>query len=145
MFDYDIETRQIWTSFRHREMRGYEEVAEVTTLAFWRSLVHPDDLPRMLQAFADLEAGRVDRVDLVARTRHRSGRTLFIRSRAVAERDATGKVTRIIGSSFDETERIEAEGRLRNAIDSLDSGFAYFDADDRLVICNDGSAARRTA
>jgi signal transduction histidine kinase len=138
VFDYDIETRQIWTSFRHREMRGYEAAPEVGDLAFWRSLVHPDDLPRMLEAFADLEAGHVDRVDLVARTRHRSGRTLFIRSRAVAERDAAGKVTRIIGSSFDETERVEAEGRLRNAIDSLDSGFAYFDADDRLVICNDG-------
>jgi signal transduction histidine kinase len=138
VFDYDVETRQIWTSFRYRQMRGYEGVAEVTDLAFWRNLVEPQDLPHMLQAFSDLEAGRVERIDLVARTRHPAGRTVFIRSCAVAERGSDGRIMRIVGSSSDETERIEAENRLRNAIDSMDSGFAYFDAGDRLVICNDG-------
>ncbi|HSE74820.1 MAG TPA: LytS/YhcK type 5TM receptor domain-containing protein, partial [Dongiaceae bacterium] len=138
VFDYEVGSELIWTSSRYREMRGYGSAAEISSLAFWRNLVLPKDLPKMENAFSDLEGGRVDRIDLLARTRHCTGRTLHIRSRAVSEKNAAGDVVRIVGSSVDETERVEAETRLRNAIDSMDSGFAYFDAADRLVICNDG-------
>jgi PAS domain S-box-containing protein len=138
VFDYGLRSRKVWTSFRYREMRGYESVAEITHLAFWRALVIEEDRPRIAEAFTDLEAGRVDRIDVLMRVRHRNGRLIHVRSQAVSERDASGKVVRIVGSNTDETQRVEAETRLRNAIDSMESGFAYFDADDRLVICNDG-------
>jgi PAS domain S-box-containing protein len=138
VFDYGVRSQKVWTSHRYREMRGYESAPEITDLAFWRALVIEDDRPRVGQAFADLEAGRVDRVDVLMRVRHRNGRIIHVRSQAVSERDASGKVLRIVGSNADETQRVQAETRLRNAIDSMESGFAYFDADDRLVLCNDG-------
>jgi PAS domain S-box-containing protein len=138
VFDYGVRSQKIWTSMRYREMRGYEAAPEVTDIAFWRKLVIEEDRPQVVKAFADLEAGTVDRVDVVMRLRHASGRLLHVRSKAVSERDAAGRVVRIVGSNTDETQRVEAETRLRNAIDSMESGFAYFDADDRLLLCNDG-------
>jgi signal transduction histidine kinase len=138
VFDYGVRSRKIWTSLRYREMRGYAMAPEVTDLSFWRKLVIEEDRPQVAKAFADLEAGLVDRIDVLMRLHHSSGRLLHVRSRAVSERDAAGRVVRIVGSNADETQRVEAETRLRNAIDSMESGFAYFDADDRLILCNDG-------
>jgi PAS domain S-box-containing protein len=138
VFDYGVRSQKIWTSTRYREMRGYALAPEVTDLTFWRKLVVEEDRPQVAKAFTDLEAGTVDRIDVLMRLRHSSGRLLHVRSKAVSERDATGRVVRIVGSNTDETPRFEAETRLRNAIDSMESGFAYFDADDRLILCNDG-------
>jgi PAS domain S-box-containing protein len=138
VFDYGVRSRKVWTSHRYRDMRGYESMPEITDLAFWRALVIEEDREHVAQAFTGLEAGRVDRIDVLMRVRHRNGRMIHVRSQAVSEKNASGRVGRIVGSNTDETQRVEAETRLRNAIDSMESGFAYFDADDRLVLCNDG-------
>lgn len=137
VFDYKPSSREMWTSQRYREMRGYGAKAEDTSLQFWRSLVLDEDRAEMEQLFAELEAGSIDRIDMLKRTRHQNGRLLHIRSRAVSQKDEEGKVVRIVGSSSDETARVEAETRLRDAIGSMESGFAYFDGEDRLVVCND--------
>ena len=41
-----------------------------------------------------------------------------------------------IGAILDITDIRQAEQRLRDAVESLNDGFAMFDADDRLVLCN---------
>ena len=63
-----------------------------------------------------------------------SGRPIF---------DEEGKFVGYRGTATDETKELqaqedalEAQLRLHNAIDSISEGFAYFDAEDRLVLCN---------
>lgn len=138
VFDYDTRTRKLWSTLRHREMRGYQTAPELTDLSFWRDMVVPEDRAVVENEFADLEAGRIERIDMMMRVRHRSGRIVHLRSTAVAEKSATGAVVRVVGANADETKRVEAEARLRDAIDSMESGFAYFDIEDRLVLCNQG-------
>lgn len=138
VFDYDVTTRRIWTSARYRAMREAFDAPEVTSLEYWRDYVIEEDRPAVSRVFGDLESGKVDQADVPMRLRLRSGRVRHMRSKAVSERDAAGRVIRIVGSNTDETDRILAEGRLRDAINSIESGVAFFDAEDRLILCNEG-------
>lgn len=58
-------------------------------------------------------------------------------------RDWTDHVVRILGIAHDISERkseeqarLASESRLRDALESISEGFALWDADDRLVLCN---------
>jgi two-component system cell cycle sensor histidine kinase PleC len=97
----------------------------------WR--LHDETLARRLP----LENFRFTRIDDSGRKRHMviSGRPKF---------DASGKFLGYRGAGKDVTEQVEADVRaraaehlLRDAIESVDEGFAVFDADDRLVMCNE--------
>jgi len=58
-----------------------------------------------------------------------------------AETQSLGLVAGALGTAVrrgrDEEALRRSEERLRGAIESLQEGFAYFDAEDRLVVCND--------
>ncbi|MEY2689970.1 MAG: hypothetical protein RL375_4170 [Pseudomonadota bacterium] len=71
------------------------------------------------------------------------GRTIWVRSVAEAEITALGHV-HLIGAMQDITARREMEAQvqssallMRAAIDAIDEAFVLYDADDRLVFCND--------
>jgi PAS domain S-box-containing protein len=86
-----------------------------------------------------------------------AGRALWVRT--VGEPEwADGKVVRLVGALHDITERRtaqaeaqRAEALMRGAIDATDEAFVLYDADDRLVFCNDkyralfGDTPRRAA
>ncbi|GAB3264586.1 hypothetical protein GCM10027347_31740 [Larkinella harenae] len=77
----------------------------------WQAVVHPDDLPAMLGAYASaLEAGDV----FVAETRYKRGSDGLYRwhlNRVIPVRDETGAITLWVGTATDihEQKRIEAE------------------------------------
>jgi PAS domain S-box-containing protein len=73
----------------------------------------------------------------------RSGRNLFISVNGRPVFDATGAFCGYRGTATDETETAEAlhraeraETLLRDAVDSISEAFVIYDADDRLVMCN---------
>jgi two-component system cell cycle sensor histidine kinase PleC len=111
-------------TFRQTAPEGVSE-------AEWRR--HDDAVARRLP----IDDFRYERIDDTGRKRHlvTSARPFF---------DANGRFLGYRGAGKDITEQIEAGGRawaadhpLRAAIESLDDGFALFDADDRLVLCNE--------
>jgi diguanylate cyclase (GGDEF)-like protein/PAS domain S-box-containing protein len=56
-----------------------------------------------------------------------------------------GTISKYTAIRFDLTARILADLRLRAAIDVMENGFALFDSEDRLVMCNDGFIDHGTA
>jgi PAS domain S-box-containing protein len=71
-----------------------------------------------------------------------NGRRYFY-STKIPVRGETGEVERLIGIALDITERKSQEAELRraretlqDAIESMPDGFALWDADDRLILCN---------
>jgi PAS domain S-box-containing protein len=87
-------------------------VPEIDARGGWQSMVHPDDLPAMLQHVQKVASGHSDVVEVRFVTR--AGEARWIRDRAVPVRDqATGRVTHIYGAAEDITERKEAEEALR--------------------------------
>lgn len=83
---------------------------EVTRSDYWTSVVHPEDLPRVLQHLNNLRTSGA----LVHeyRHRHKSGGYRWVRDEVRLILDNAGEPVRAVGASFDITERKVSELRL---------------------------------
>lgn len=80
----------------------------------WGHLIHPDDLPRTLQAMQAHLGGSVPAYEAEYRARHTDGRWIWMSSRGkVVQRAPDGKPARMVGTLMDVTVRKQAEERLR--------------------------------
>ena len=75
---------------------------------------HPDDVPAVATAYQALLAGG-DGETLIARTRHRDGRWVWVEARVRLVRDHTGAPVKIIGVMSDVTARRTAEAALQES------------------------------
>ena len=107
---------------------GYRPDEVEPTAAGWKALVHPDDVEAVFgqaERAMEREAGW----SMEYRVRHKQGQYIWMFDRARIQRDAEGRVERIVGMVVDisERKRIEAalrdtEERLRLAVESADIG-----------------------
>jgi adenylate cyclase len=124
-----------------RDQFGYEPEEYLKDAEFWRSRVHPDEL-------AAVEA---ESIQLFKKGRHtveyrflkKDDTYCWVSDAQQLIRDKKGQPAEVVGSWSDITERKRAEiafrqseQRLTDAIESISGGFALYDADDRLIICN---------
>ncbi len=87
----------------------------------WRSRVHPDDLPLALEALEQHISGRQPNYECEHRLRHRDGSWRWTLSRGrVVERDADGRVTRIVGTQLDINDARAAQAALAAERERLD-------------------------
>ncbi len=106
LWDWNLETNEVYYSPRWFEMLGYEFGVFPQTLDTWEALVHPDDRAWVLQSVADYLEGRVDSFDVEMRMQHKDGHNVFVLSRATkALHAADGKPVRLVGTHVDITER----------------------------------------
>ncbi len=115
---------------------GLDIVGEHPLPFSWGDYVHPDDLKRLEEAFAAFIVGDVQRFTCEYRLRRGDGSWATVRQNSAALRDEDGRATLVIGTLDDMTEQRRTEARLRDAIEALDSGFALYDDDQRLVMHN---------
>ncbi len=137
---YDLRTREIlWTDQTCR----IHDCAPGHQPSFEEHLSYfaPQARPAVDQAFKRC-VNTGDSVDLELPMITATGRAIWVR--AVGEVEfAAGKPVRIVGALQDITGRRDAEAEvqrsaqlLRGSIDALDDAFSLFDAEDRLVLCN---------
>ncbi|HVI91403.1 MAG TPA: PAS-domain containing protein [Dongiaceae bacterium] len=138
IFDYNPVTREVWFSPRYKAILGYSDAEFPNDVGFWKSRMLPEDHRATTEQFFDYEQGRIDTIEIRQRFRHRDGSIVHVQNRAQGTRDEQGRINRLVGAITDVTPLIKAEERLKEAIGAMESGFALFDADDRLVACNDG-------
>ncbi len=79
---------------------------------------HPDDRPVLAQAWRELSEGS-GVAEYEARTVLPDGTVRWLRSRARAERDASGRPVRVVGAAVDVTEARAAAQRLSDALQRL--------------------------
>ena len=110
LWDWNIETGEVYYSLRWKNMLGYGENELDSTLNTWESLVHPDDKDIVLEKVYDYLAGRVDSFEVEMRMLHKDGHEVYVLSRGfrvICESD--GKPVRLVGTHVDITERKKAE------------------------------------
>jgi PAS domain S-box-containing protein len=120
---------------------GYEPREYLEGPNFWLERVHPDDISSVLTDFDRLfEAGH-NRQEY--RFRHKDGTYRWVDDNLHLIRDSNGDPLEVVGSWSDITARKRAEKgrrrseqRLAEALESIQEGFALFDAADRLVLYN---------
>jgi PAS domain S-box-containing protein len=120
VWEWDLSSGRVWFSTQWKSQLGYGESELENSLEMWRKLLHPDDAADALRRLTDFNEGRMPAFDTVLRFRHRDGRTVYIHSRALHQKDASGRPLRLIGVHTDMTERRlsrlrlqESESRLR--------------------------------
>jgi PAS domain S-box-containing protein len=82
----------------------------------WESLIHPEDRPRVLEAYGKLLDGTTATYRCEYRLRGKDGAYRWVQSRArIAGRDDAGRPVRVIGTHDDVTERHETTEMLIRA------------------------------
>lgn len=107
-FDSGVE---VWDDSMY-EIYGVTRGVFAPTQAAWRSLIHPDDLPRLIVAEqAAIERGT--RMHNIFRIVHPGGAVRWIESDAEVLCDAGGRPQRLVGVNRDVTATVESEQRQR--------------------------------
>ncbi|MFP4032465.1 MAG: ABC transporter substrate-binding protein [Desulfococcaceae bacterium] len=149
IWDWDMTTDSVYFSPRWKEMLGYADAELPNRIREWRSRVHPEDYPAVLNAHQRYWEGKTDSFKATYRLRARDGEYRWILGRATCVWDENGRPLRMTGSHSDITERKRAETELaalrrllRNIIDALPSAIIAVDGQGRVTHWS-AEAARR--
>ncbi len=142
LWDWDLSRGRIFWSQSMFSMLGLDGRNELLTFGEVNALVKSDDID--LFAIADqLISGQLTHIDQTFRMQHVDGHWIWLRVRCELTRGATDSSMHLIGIAVDITEQkslaaktVEADLRLRDAIETIPEAFVLWDASDRLVLCN---------
>lgn len=115
IWDWNIQTGDVFFSTRWKEMRGYGDHDLANALDEWRSRIHPDDLERVLQSLDMYLAKQSAEFCQEYRVQRRDTSYIWVLDRGVAQWADDGTPLRIAGSESDITERRRAEDSLRES------------------------------
>ncbi|MBV9859291.1 MAG: PAS domain-containing protein, partial [Alphaproteobacteria bacterium] len=142
VYEWDVATGEMYYSPRLHEALGIKP-EQLRTRADWFDRIHPDDVPTYRAVLIAHLKGDTQRFECEYRYRHPNGHWHWARQHGLALRDASGRAYRMTGSTGDITaektlaqELDRSRRQLHDAIEGLSEGFALFDAQDRLLICN---------
>ncbi|SDI62123.1 putative bifunctional diguanylate cyclase/phosphodiesterase [Pseudomonas panipatensis] len=139
LWDWNLETDEVHHS-RLKEIFGITQDAVKSMRADLRPRLHPDDLPLLRRALVNHLKGRTDGYCIEYRVRHADGHWVWVEDRGrVMQRDARGKVTRMVGTRCDISarKRREEEQRLAATVfEAASEGIVILDPDYRLLAVN---------
>jgi two-component system, cell cycle sensor histidine kinase PleC len=123
-------------------MLGLGSRSDLLTFGEVNALVKSDDID--LFAIADqLICGEIDHIDQTFRMQHTDGHWIWLRVRCELSQGDSDAGLHLIGIAVDITEQkslaektVEADLRLRDAIETIPEAFVLWDASNRLVLCN---------
>jgi two-component system cell cycle sensor histidine kinase PleC len=147
LWDWDLSRGRIFWSQSMFTLLGLESRSDLLTFGEVNALVKSDDID--LFAIADqLISGKINHIDQTFRMQHTNGHWIWLRVRCELSQGNNDKGSNdsglhLIGIAVDITEQkslaertVEADLRLRDAIETIPEAFVLWDAEDRLVLCN---------
>lgn len=112
-----IEDNRMDYNARWAEMLGYKlDELQPTTPDTWRSLIHPDDLPKAMELVKSCFTGEIEYYDFECRLKHKDGSWIWVQDKGqIVKRDLNGNPLLMLGTHLDITERKRQEQeRLEN-------------------------------
>ncbi|MGD0722126.1 MAG: PAS domain S-box protein [Roseiarcus sp.] len=119
-WDFDVEARTLRWDDQMFRLYGLGRTGGEQPFALWARHLHPDDRARAEQEIADAIGGRRN-FESEYRIVRPDGRVRRLHCAASLARDAAGRAERLVGVSFDITERKEAEQGLERARDAAEA------------------------
>lgn len=142
LWDWDLSRGRIFWSQSMFTMLGLENRSDLLTFGEVNALVKSDDID-LFQIADQLISAKIGHIDQTFRMQHTSGHWIWLRVRCELSQSAGDAGAHLIGIAVDITEQkslaektVEADLRLRDAIETIPEAFVLWDADDRLVLCN---------
>ncbi|HWD12998.1 ATP-binding protein [Pseudochrobactrum sp. sp1633] len=139
LWDWDMARGRMYWSRSMYEMLGYESVDSVLSFGDVAAIVNPVD-GDLYEIATQVMSGELRQVDKVLRMRHADGYWVWMRVRAEIANEGD---VHLVGIAFDVSEQhrfaqatVEADLRIREAIESISEAFVLWDAESRLVMSN---------
>src|SRR5215470_14881631 len=140
LWDWDLSRGRIFWSQSMFTMLGLDSRSDLLTFGEVNALVNFEDI-NLFDIAEQLISGELDHIDQIFRMQHTGGHWIWLRVRCELSQGDTGM--HLIGIAVDITEQkslaektIEADLRLRDAIETIPEAFVLWDAGNRLVLCN---------
>src|SRR5215475_10661886 len=142
LWDWDLSRGRIFWSQSMFTMLGLDSRSDLLTFGEVNALVKSDDIDLFAIA-GQLLSGEINYIDQTFRMQHSGGHWIWLRVRCELGHGANDAGMHLIGIAVDITEQkslaertIEADLRLRDAIETIPEAFVLWDAGNRLVLCN---------
>ncbi|MBM4134624.1 MAG: PAS domain S-box protein [Nitrospira sp.] len=121
-WDWQVPSGAVIFNQRWAGMLGYTSEEIEPHFRSWERLVHPDDLPHVLEALQAHLEGRTPSYETEKRLKTKDGgwKWILVRGRVV-ERDAQGSPLRVTGTHLDITDRKRAEAEVKERSRQLES------------------------
>ena len=127
-WDWSIQTSKMTFSERWSEIRGYRLNEIEPDIDFWKTGIHPEDMPIVNQLLQEHLAGKSRYFQAEYRAYTKSGSWVWILNcGAVTERDIDGAPQRMTGTEMDIMERKLGEIQLARSLKDLSDLKAAFD------------------
>ena len=125
-WDWMIQDNTEYLSSTFKSMFGYADHEMENTPDAWQKIIHPDDLPAVVECFENHVSSKGEvPYDNTVRYYHKDGSIVWVFCRGkVIEWAADGKPIRMVGSHVNVTELINAKGELEKVNEELKE-FAY--------------------
>ncbi|SDH79000.1 MULTISPECIES: PAS domain-containing sensor histidine kinase [Bradyrhizobium] len=142
LWDWDLSRGRIFWSQSMFTMLGLDSRHDLLTFGEVNALVKSDDI-NLFDIADQLISGKLKHIDQTFRMQHTDGHWIWLRVRCELSQAAADSGLHLIGIAVDITEQkslaektVEADLRLRDAIETIPEAFVLWDAEDRLVLCN---------
>ena len=128
LWDWNLETNEIYFSVRWKAMLGFQEDEIATNLYEWFNRVCAEDIEQVRTELSAHLEGLTPYFENEHRLMHKDGTYRWMLSRGQLIRDSTGKPYRFTGSQTDVTGRRTAEHQLlHDALTGLANRVLFFD------------------
>jgi two-component system, cell cycle sensor histidine kinase PleC len=142
LWDWDLARGRIFWSHSMFAILGQKPRDELMSFGEVDKLVHPEDI-HLYDLAVQLADAKANLVDHAFRMRHANGNWVWLRARCELVHQSGDGGPHLIGIAVDITEQktlvertMEADLRLRDAIETIPEAFVLWDAQNRLVLCN---------
>ena len=142
LWDWDLARGRVFWSHSMFAILGLKPRDTLLSFGEVDALVHPEDI-HLYELAAQLADATATLVDHAFRMRHANGNWVWLRARCELVQQSGDGGPHLIGIAVDITEQktlvertVEADLRLRDAIETIPEAFVLWDAQNRLVLCN---------
>jgi two-component system, cell cycle sensor histidine kinase PleC len=142
LWDWDLARGRIFWSHSMFAILGLKPRDTLLSFGEVNGLVHPEDID-LYGLAAQLADATATLVDHAFRMRHANGNWVWLRARCELVQQSGDSGPHLIGIAVDITEQktlvertVEADLRLRDAIETIPEAFVVWDAQNRMVLCN---------
>jgi two-component system, cell cycle sensor histidine kinase PleC len=142
LWDWDLARGRLFWSHSMFAILGQKPRDTLLSFGEVNALVHPEDI-QLYDLATQLAEAKATLVDHAFRMRHANGNWVWLRARCELVQQSGDGGPHLIGIAVDITEQktlvektMEADLRLRDAIETIPEAFVVWDAQNRLVLCN---------
>jgi len=114
VFDWNLETGQVYYSPRWMSMLGYSEDELPGVIETWEQLIEPGQRADVMVQLNAYKSGRREKFEIEYQMRHKEGHLVDVLARAHVLKNQADEPVRVVGTHVDITARKQAENEIQH-------------------------------